>query len=46
MDLSALFLTKEVGWAPEGACQHIEWLRQRPFISVDEWLGDDGRNGD
>ncbi len=32
-----------LGWPPEGAFRHVEWLLQRPFSSVGEWLGGDGQ---
>lgn len=39
--LYARFLV-DLGMSPDGAGGSIEWLRQRPFVSVDEWIGDDG----
>jgi len=30
------------GWSVDGAGWTVEWLRQRPFVSVDEWLGPEG----
>jgi Protein of unknown function (DUF3102) len=42
--LYALFLVAHNGSSPEGAACHIEWLRQRPFISVEEWVGEEGAN--
>ena len=30
------------GYAPQGACYHVEYLLQRPFQNVDEWLGPEG----
>ncbi|QBR72169.1 hypothetical protein CU048_13810 [Beijerinckiaceae bacterium] len=27
---------------PEGAGMHVEWILQRPFQNVDEWLGPEG----
>lgn len=32
----------ELGASRDGAGWSVEWLRQRPFVSVDEWLGADG----
>ncbi len=34
-----LYLIKCQNYAPEGAAQHVEWILQRPFQNVDEWLG-------
>ena len=30
------------GFAPENACYHVEWVLQRPFQNVAEWLGEEG----
>ena len=30
------------GWDPDNAAQHVEYLLQRPFQNVDEWLGPEG----
>ena len=35
------FLVKN-GYSSEGAAGHVEWILQRPFQNVDEWLGDEG----
>lgn len=35
------FLTT-LGWSADNAGWSVEWLRQRPFMSVDEWLGPEG----
>jgi hypothetical protein len=37
-----LFLARKCGWHPLGASRHVEWVLQRPFITVEEWLGDEG----
>jgi hypothetical protein len=37
-----LFLTKWANMSPKGASQHVEWLLQRPFQNVGEWLGEEG----
>ena len=37
-----LFLVRESGWHPEGASAHTEWVLQRPFQNVAEWLGEEG----
>jgi hypothetical protein len=37
-----LFLVQQCGWHPEGAGLHIEWVMQRPFQNVAEWLGEEG----
>ena len=42
-----LFLSCDVdagrsGFAPEDAWSHVEYLLQRPFQNVDEWLGPEG----
>src|SRR5207245_2805783 len=26
----------------KGACCHVEWILQRPFQNVEEWLGEEG----
>jgi hypothetical protein len=31
-----------IGRGSEGAFDHVEWILQRPFQSVDEWLGPEG----
>jgi hypothetical protein len=36
------FLVLECGWAAGDAGGHIEWVLQRPFTTVDEWLGPEG----
>jgi hypothetical protein len=38
----ALFLVQSHGCYPQGALHHIEWVLQRPFQNVSEWLGDEG----
>jgi hypothetical protein len=38
--LFMLFLSDD-GGNPEAASHHVEWLLQRPFRNVAEWLGDD-----
>jgi ParB-like chromosome segregation protein Spo0J len=43
--LFILFLTRDRGStrdALQSAAQHTEWLLQRPFQNVAEWLGEDG----
>jgi len=30
------------GGEPQGIARHIEWILQRPFQNVAEWLGDEG----
>ena len=40
--LFMLFLARVHGWHPEAASQHVEWVLQRPFQNVAEWLGQDG----
>jgi hypothetical protein len=30
------------GMDPDHAWTHVEWILQRPFQNVDEWLGDEG----
>jgi hypothetical protein len=30
------------GFAPKGSSQHVEWVLQRPFQNVAEWLGEEG----
>ena len=37
-----LFLVQTYGWHPVGATSHVEWLLQRPFQNVAEWLGPEG----
>jgi hypothetical protein len=39
-----LFLVKRCGWHPDGASAHVEWVLQRPFQNVAEWLGPEGDN--
>jgi hypothetical protein len=36
-----LFLVVKCRWSPQGAASHVEWLCQRPFQTVAEWMGDD-----
>ena len=36
-----LFLVHCHGWHPQAAAGHTEWLLQRPFQSVSDWMGDD-----
>ena len=36
-----LFLLAD-GYPPQGLSMHIEWIRQRPFHNVEEWLGEPG----
>jgi hypothetical protein len=38
----ALFLSDAFGWSPDGAWEHVEYLLQRPFQNVDDWLGPGG----
>src|SRR5262249_40168965 len=38
----ALFLMKVNWWSGEGAWHRIEWILQRQFPSVGEWLGSGG----
>jgi hypothetical protein len=38
--LFMVFLTHH-GYHPEGACAHVEWVLQRSYITVGEWLNDD-----
>jgi Protein of unknown function (DUF3102) len=38
--LFGLWLMPQLG--PEGAPHHVEWLLQRPFQNVSEWLGEEG----
>jgi hypothetical protein len=40
--LFCLFLVRHCGGAPGGVEQHVEWLLQRPFQNVAEWLGPEG----
>jgi hypothetical protein len=40
--LFILFLVVEHGYPVDGAGMHVEWVLQRPFQNVDEWLGDEG----
>jgi hypothetical protein len=37
-----LFLVQEHGCPPQGASMHIEWVLQRPFQNIAEWLGEAG----
>jgi hypothetical protein len=37
-----LFLARRCGWHPLGASGHVEWVCQRPFQNVGEWLGSEG----
>jgi hypothetical protein len=37
-----LFLACQHGWLPQGAAQHVEWVLQRPFVTVTEWMGEEG----
>ena len=39
--LFGLWLTGQ-GWSARGASRHVEWLLQRPFQNVAEWLGEEG----
>ncbi len=41
--LFILFLSREWGWFPENAAQHVEYLSQKQFMDPDEWLGEEGR---
>jgi hypothetical protein len=36
-----LFLAQTCGWSPKNAFGHVEWLCQRPFQNVADWLGAD-----
>ena len=40
--LFALFLVRSRKWRAGAAAQHIEWVLQRPFQNVAEWLGSEG----
>ena len=40
--LFILWLVLRHGYAVDGATRHAEWLLQRPFQSVAEWLGEEG----
>ena len=40
--LFRLFLVQTCGCDVDGAWNHVEWLLQRPFQTVDEWLGEPG----
>jgi ParB-like chromosome segregation protein Spo0J len=37
-----LFLIQRCGYRPQGASGHVEWVLQRPFQNVGEWLGSEG----
>lgn len=37
-----LYLVDKANWHPDSAAAHVEWVIQRPFITVDEWLGKEG----
>ena len=37
-----LFLATKCGWRVDGASNYVEWLLQRPFQNVAEWLGEEG----
>jgi Protein of unknown function (DUF3102) len=41
-NLFCLFLVRHCGGAPDGVEQHVEWLLQRPFQNVAEWIGPEG----
>ena len=36
------FLVKRCGWHAHGASDHVEYVLERPFQNVAEWLGDEG----
>jgi Protein of unknown function (DUF3102) len=40
--LFILYLVRKCGWHPEPASAHVEWVVQRPFQNVAEWLGPEG----
>jgi hypothetical protein len=40
--LFMLYLVRKHGWHPEAASGHVEYLIQRPFQNVAEWLGPEG----
>jgi hypothetical protein len=40
--LFMLYLVRKHGWHPEAASGHVEWVVQRPFQNVAEWLGPEG----
>jgi hypothetical protein len=40
--LFTLYLVRMHGWRPEAASGHVEWVLQRPFQNVAEWLGEEG----
>src|SRR5262249_23703091 len=37
-----LFLVRKHNYTPQGAFAHFEWVQQRPFQNVVEWLGSEG----
>jgi ParB-like chromosome segregation protein Spo0J len=39
--LFVLFLVLNIGWPLANAATHVEWLLQRPFQNVAEWMGAD-----
>jgi hypothetical protein len=39
-----MLLVARDGGEPQGVARHIEWILQRPFQNVAEWLGDEGDN--
>lgn len=41
-ELFKLFIVRECDWRVEGACYHIEWVLQKQFSTVEEWLGEEG----
>jgi hypothetical protein len=40
--LFMLFLAQKCGYMPDGASRHVEWIIQRPFQNVPEWLSEEG----
>jgi hypothetical protein len=40
----ALFLMKVFTAMAKGARYHVEWLLQRPFPGVSQWMGEEGDN--
>ena len=35
---------RQAGGEPQGVVRHVEWILQRPFQNVSEWLGPEGDN--
>ena len=36
------FLAERNNYSQDGARMHVDWIMQRPFQNVDEWLGEEG----